>query len=149
MSFYGLCLYKLPLGRIPTQERHLHQYKKPFGIRLPFWARGFKFPRPPWELTFYSAERVMHMGNGHPGWQVKKRMLGKASPLPQLNTPTNGNRISVQQRHVPKETPIPKSWLVKILAQIFVISGFKSPSGSWLNTTVCSQVWHESLIYQP
>ena len=32
-------------------------------------------------------------------------MLDKANPLPQLNTPTNGSRISVQQRHVPKETP--------------------------------------------
>lgn len=45
-----------------------------FGIRLPFSVGSqvkFKFPRLPWELTSYSTERDMHLGNWHPGWQVK------------------------------------------------------------------------------
>jgi hypothetical protein len=48
-------------------------------------------------------------------------MLDKASSLPQLNTPTNGNGISVSQRHDPKEIPLslnPDWW--SNLAQVFV-----------------------------
>jgi hypothetical protein len=36
MSFYGICFYKLPLGWTPRLERHLQQYKKLFGVKLPF-----------------------------------------------------------------------------------------------------------------
>jgi hypothetical protein len=41
--FLHLCIifnvfhfYKLPLGWTTMEERHLHQYKKLFGIRIPF-----------------------------------------------------------------------------------------------------------------
>jgi hypothetical protein len=34
-------------------------------------------------------------------------MLDKLSPLPQLNTTTNGSRINVQERHVPKDIIYP------------------------------------------
>lgn len=35
MSFYDFCFCKLPLGWTRRLERHLHQYKKPFGVKLP------------------------------------------------------------------------------------------------------------------
>jgi hypothetical protein len=83
----------------------------------------FKFSRRPWELTFYLADRDMYVANWHPGWQVKDMkvrqdkfhpnvhdkiwILDKAIPLPQLSTPNNGNRISVQHKYIPKEISYP------------------------------------------
>lgn len=78
----------------------------------------------------------MNVGKWYPGWQVKTWILDKASSQTQLNTPSNGSRIRVRQRHVPKEIPISKSWLWNNLAQMFTNLRLKNSVESYLRVTV-------------
>jgi hypothetical protein len=57
--------------------------------------------------------KTQMLDTSHPAKHIKTCILNKATTLTQLNTPTDGSRITVQQRHFLKESPTPKSSLMK------------------------------------